>query len=512
MTMARKTPVSFAMPSILSRVNTPWLEVMRQWKQCSYVNFLDYIQKVLPPHLQQKLIAVVLLMVKYKRSLKLILIVSALCGISKQILLPWLIQRLINQSEMNILEMRLHSPNSKGLKSQMKLQVISNSPIASFMESKSPFQLFHEGLPTAVAQIEGPFQIPRRGGIIHIDVSLTLIKGYEKNFEFLCRDLVTSSSSVTFTLSGKTVTLLPVQNIPSLQLPGFSLNKSMKVKGMGGLKSMQIQSVELRDSTLDHLLLSCTCMVTNPSFLTLALGDLEFTISSSELPDVELAVVKLVDVNIKPGENTMLASCEMQRPQANTSQMGAREQTIRLLSRYLTGKSTSIIVQGRKGSEKYLNTALNAIRIQTILPPLNSPPLVEKGWMSLSSVRMGLQQSTASTHLTFCNPFPVGLTITRICGTAYVSEELETPDSQERTCLGKLNAQVLLFIPPNSTLQAEELVPMILKLGPRQISSVIGGAGKLLVDMETEIDCRVGLCVISNIPYSQSNLPIQISL
>ncbi|KAJ3363513.1 hypothetical protein GGF31_000955 [Allomyces arbusculus] len=483
-------------------------------------------------------------------------------------IVPAIAQKLLDASYMAILAMTMQSPTPKSVQSGLTAQLRDTGPLPTVLKMTKPMRILYKDRVVALASVPRPTSVPANGGIVTMDADMQIADA--DGMAQFCTDLVMARDEVPFTMSGDGAITIALFNGRVL-IPGLSLTKTVSLRGMAGLADMTIESVDLVDSTATDLIMECVCTVMNPAPVAMNSGTVRFIMTTPSLvasdPDAPpIAHVAMPDMTLVPGMNRLSARCSMPRPHpATVAHHGARQAGIRLLSRFLTNRSSPVLVRGDSAdAAPYLTPAIRAVQVATVLPPMPPMPLLIQTTMQLSQVSLVAQ--VAPAKLTMCNPFAVPMTITRMRGGAYVSRNpgtaaLASPPpamSTRRTsssaastssgsstsgtdpltpsmelvpsasndddedplappypgapCMGTFDAHVMLYVPGFATVTCDEPVPMGLQLGLAQLRALAASGGSLKVDCRCVIDCRVGQCVLAGVPYRQDGVSVLVTL
>ncbi|KAI9216569.1 hypothetical protein BC828DRAFT_393291 [Blastocladiella britannica] len=468
---------------------------------------------------------------------------------------PFVAQRLLTASGMSVRALAMRDARPTSVTTTLTaFLAVPGPPLPVVMLARKPMRVTYKGATVAWATIAGAVAIPPGGGLVEMEAVMSLVDLDDSNvgagmdtkmkkkridgggggggltriqraFAGFCRDLVLAEGEVGFEMAGEGVEVRVLGGM--LAVPGLRLEKSVSLPGMRGLSEMSIGRVQLIDSSLTTLTLECECTIVNPAPVTMDSGTVHFAMTTPELVDARslhdspvLATIAIHDLVLRPGPNTVTAVCTMVRPHPATMPSSAAcAAGLQVLSQHLMGGYTPVVVFGTGADCAYLAPAIRAVIVHTELPPIADPPppLLVRTDMMLS--RASLLAQAVPARLTMSNPFPLGMTVTRMKGTAYLSRALigdgtagsaSAVTESPRVPMGLIDATVMLYIPGLSTVTPDEPVTMGLQLGIAQLAAVAGSGGELEVDVDCEIDCRVGLCVLSGVAYSQDRVKIVI--
>jgi len=151
-----------------------------------------------------------------------------------------------------------------------------------------------------------------------------------------------------------------------LDLDAVSLVSTVSLKGMGSLKSATIESFDLTTSTVSSINVVTSASLVNPSYVSTALGDVNFDVI---FQGVTLGTLTSYSVVLNPGSNLLnmtgtLSPAPSDMPTANI-----------LFSNYLQGIPSSVIAQASvdASSNPTLNEGLQGFALDTVVPPTTVP-------------------------------------------------------------------------------------------------------------------------------------------
>ncbi|ORZ31105.1 hypothetical protein BCR44DRAFT_1279342, partial [Catenaria anguillulae PL171] len=375
------------------------------WLLAPWTSLLAPLLRLLSTWLRTRLLALLpaplhFVLGRTSRSLDSLLAALALvlsAALAHQRLVPLIAQRILDTATLTLgaLDMAVNGPTSV-LTSITSILKIPGPPLATRMVAdREPMRIVYRGRVVTYATLKGTVHVPAGGGVVPMEAVMSVSNGkskvdsLEQGFSEFCRDLVQATGQVKFAMVGDQVEIRVLGG--RIGVPGLKLNKSVSLPGMGGLGDMSIDSVLLVDSTLSSLILECTCSIVNPSSVSMTAGTVAFGMTtpdlyesamSSSLPtqdaleSVTLASISIPSMRLVPGRNTLTAICTMRRPhpatQPNSTLVTAG---LRILSRYLTGQPSDVVVFGVSAGDtaRYLTPAIQSVVTHTVLPPLLDP-------------------------------------------------------------------------------------------------------------------------------------------
>ncbi|KAI9184683.1 hypothetical protein H9P43_003738 [Blastocladiella emersonii ATCC 22665] len=457
-------------------------------------------------------------------ALWLVAVAVAAAGLQRSVV-PWVAQRLVEATTLSVAALAMSHPKPTAVRSSITAVIrVPGPPLATRMVMRKPMRVEYKGKLVARARVVGRLNVPAGGGVVPMEAVMEMVDGSEDTrdaFSAFCRDLVLADADVPFTMTGDGIEVQLFDG--RVAIPNLAMTKTVSLPGMGGLSNMSIESVLLVDTTVHSMTLQTVCIAVNPSPVTMASGTVRFAMTTPELwaesgatsgaDDFPyLAEVTIPDMVLRPGANRLVATCTMRRPHPSTiGDARVVAAGLRILSRYLQGDASDVVVVGRAAdAASYLTPAIQSVVVRTTLPPLaprGTQPLLVQTTLALSQVNL-LAQSVPA-NVTLANPFPLGMTVRRMRARATLPRASPTDAAHP---MGGMDAAVMMYVPAHATVTPDESVPMQLQLGLPQLLAVAGSGGELRVDVACEIDCRVGLCALSGIEYVQENARVVLRL
>ncbi|KAJ1512797.1 hypothetical protein HMI54_000757 [Coelomomyces lativittatus] len=436
----------------------------------------------------------------------------------KKWLLPYFAQQLLNASHLRLLQLDMTHPTLTQLTLNMISKLSKTGPLATHIKLCTPIQTLYQQQLVGWAHVHQPISVPPHGGQVTMQAEMILKDpNYSLTSEFgeFAKSLVMSEHPVPFELlcsKGIEVSLLN----GLLRIPGLTLHKQVELQGMQGLRTIKVVSVTLQSTTIRDMTLNCVCEITNPSNVYMALGQVNFSVYLMMTSDFSLPFVKkdtlfigelqIPELTLSPlCTSTLHAHCTVLCPSPDTPNQDA---VMTVLSNYLSFQATPVRVIGQPSvNAPYLTSAFQALSLPTLLPPLNIP-MIQSTTIVVSETNVLARTAHAYLHLT--NPFPVPFTLLRMHGTAVLSP---TSVHDPTVVVGRLNnVHVVMYVPKHTSTKMKDPVTMDLEVGLIQLKSIALSNGILHVDLQVELDCRVGKCVVNGILYKQNNVPVHIQL
>lgn len=171
--------------------------------------------------------------------------------------------------------------------------------------------------------------------------------------------------------------------------------------GLGNFNGKtDILSLKIAGGTKDYVLVKTVVAFTNPSQITISVGDINF---SAKLSDgTTVGQVFITNTMIKPGVNQYNADFHLAGPTGPIGQ---------LFANYLMNVQVPLTIVGTAESTKIepLSKALQTVNLATIMPPIQAS-LVVKAKVIVTVE--GLLQNKATTVATLSNPFETDYVLT----------------------------------------------------------------------------------------------------
>ncbi|KAL7752540.1 hypothetical protein RI367_002074 [Sorochytrium milnesiophthora] len=417
--------------------------------------------------------------------------------LAKSLLVPWIAQRLLNASSLRLEALTMSDPKRSSVSVSLDAVLAQTGPLATCIRFKRPVQIMYKGRRMADSVMSDALSVPPNGGKVHMRTEMLVHD--VKHFGAFTTDLVQSRVPVRFVMNATGIEVSLLNGL--LRIPGLRLVKEVELQGMSGLQDMAITAIEMADSTPNSLIVAATCRITNTSTTALSVGTTQMVMA---LPGStqSLALITIPNTQLQPGENILEARCEMPRP---VPAMTIYRELMTVLSNYVNGEATDVLMAGHPTDATpydYLLSSFASLRVKTSMPGLGQK-LLHGAAINLS--QLNPLTLTIPSYITVANPFPLPMTIMRMVGTATTA----APPSLQ---MGTLNASTPIYVKSNSVLESDIGIPMKLSLGVGQLLEVARSRGELVVNIDCQIDCRLGECFISALPYSQRGVTVTIRL
>ncbi|KAJ9072548.1 hypothetical protein DSO57_1026401 [Entomophthora muscae] len=328
----------------------------------------------------------------------------------------------------------------------------------------------------------------------HIGVELNVQIDNECVFSSFAGQLIESDSMV-LQLTGD-VTILAFGIFP---IHNLKLDKSCPVKGMKGLKEMDVKDVFVCDGTEDYLLMKINCSMFNPADMDTDLGNVNFNMYYK---GHHAGTVSIPDMKMGSGKNNVVA-LGFFRPDLR-SEMAVKA-CYELLDRYIAGKDCEIIIKGnhRRGNRiSYWATALSALTIPSIIKG-KKENLIVNASLVLSPIQLlkKVIGSSAPSILKLSNPFDAPISI----------YEMQASASMGGTILGSLvekrYSNPIILSPHRVTVSPQ--MDLSLVVGRDTLQSIFSSVASqgLHFDCQAKITARVGKYPVT-LHYSQEKIPL----
>lgn len=227
-----------------------------------------------------------------RRVLKIFLVLYIL----KYWLLPFVGQKLLNNSKMTAIRAAIISPKARKLKMKLWMQMSGTGPLACVVRLARPSLIYnHRKESMAIGIVERPLRVPANGG--SVDIPLTVLPTSEKVMGRLPREGETfhcerfAEFSTSLMLSEETISSsmrcddVRIQALGGLiSISGLHLDTPLTLRGLSGLRDLQITNCRVIGGTVEYMVLQVDCIMHNSSNVSLLdMGDCYFSMSFDPL-------------------------------------------------------------------------------------------------------------------------------------------------------------------------------------------------------------------------------------
>ena len=174
----------------------------------------------------------------------------------------------------------------------------------------------------------------------------------------------------------------------SRHMPVYSnipFNKQVKLTALNSLRRVTIQSIDLRRSNAEEISVDLLIEIFNPSFFTIDLGELRFSLQFDEQ---SIGVVQSATTNntLRPHSNIIPFSGQLQ-----SSSSQAYDALLRVIQNFLTGRTSDVQAVAGANATSY---SLLAAGLENLALSVQMPAYEEKLISSLAFDSMSLIPST----------------------------------------------------------------------------------------------------------------------
>ncbi|KAI9474137.1 MAG: hypothetical protein EXX96DRAFT_328681 [Benjaminiella poitrasii] len=219
--------------------------------------------------------------------------------------------------------------------------------------------------------------------------------------------LLTLTPEVTFGLNGSSNAIANT-GVGTLTLPGVPFNVQTHLAGFnsfGGVAT--ITDIKVSGATLHYITISLTTQFTNPSNITIMIGDVNFDVQMPQFANAVVGKAFLTDVSIVPGPNTF--STIMHLGEGATS----LEAMATMLTSYLTGASVPLTIAGTATSSTIapIQDGISKLRMSTVMNGITEG-LIRR--IDVSSDVISIFGGAATAVIELYNPLDVPFTLVHI--------------------------------------------------------------------------------------------------
>ncbi|KAI8905665.1 hypothetical protein DFJ77DRAFT_514742 [Powellomyces hirtus] len=444
-----------------------------------------------------------------------LLILSVLLSnyiISTRWLLPLIATKLVERSTIRITGGSIENPQDGTVDMKMKGQVTDAGPIDASIRFNGPVKLGYEdvdGEIVVVGEAEGMPAIDARGGSASLDASVRVRITDTAAFGLFAETMV-QSQEFELVLMADDMTVLVMGVLP---IHHVQMRKTLVMRGLDGLSDIQILTAVATKGTSDYIELSTSCVLHNPSDLTIAMGDVVLEMFHTVHC---VGSVEMKDLCLQPGKNVVSCSAKYAPQTAEQARAGRA-----LLGQYVTGAASKVTIKGsltKSTKFDYLAPALASLNVTTTLPG-EQRKMITRTQLVIDPFRLAMLQS--ATRLELFNPMEAPVSILWMKGRVVCRGEV----------IGHLNEDLaaknqIIVVEPNQH-QLTGTMSMRLRISPAAVTAIMaagfagGGKGSAPaalphsgmtlfdVDVESTLGCRVGDYFVE-LDYQQETVPVGI--
>ncbi|KAI8149169.1 hypothetical protein BJV82DRAFT_663501 [Fennellomyces sp. T-0311] len=211
---------------------------------------------------------------------------------------------------------------------------------------------------------------------------------------------LTATSNVSFELSGSSNAVAQTA-IGAISLDGVTFDVGTSLAGFNNFGGKaEVLSTAVTGGTKEYIIVSTKIAMTNPSQITITLGDMILDVYMNEF-NAKIGDVTIKDTTIVPGTNHMDA--EMHMYSDNHQALG------QLLSNYMTGATAPLTVRGTEKSTSIasLKDGLSTVNLQTSITGITDKLVVG----AVVYPHIGITEISANTAVTLYNPLQTPFTL-----------------------------------------------------------------------------------------------------
>ncbi|KAG2207252.1 hypothetical protein INT46_008870 [Mucor plumbeus] len=209
--------------------------------------------------------------------------------------------------------------------------------------------------------------------------------------------LLTLSPSVTFGLEGTTNAIAETA-VGALSLKNIGFNVDTTLSGFANFGGkLTINTVDVVGGTSEYVLIDITFTMSNPSNITITVGDINFDVVMNEF-DAVVGRVYVKDAIIPPGGKTYTAEMHLGEKSTNSKAVS------QMLGDYLTSAKIPLTIKGSADSTKIapLGPALSSVKLATEMSGIASNLISQ---IAVKGSIIGLLiQNKGSASITLKNP------------------------------------------------------------------------------------------------------------
>ncbi|KAI8974103.1 hypothetical protein BDB01DRAFT_807607 [Pilobolus umbonatus] len=224
--------------------------------------------------------------------------------------------------------------------------------------------------------------------------------------------LLTLSPSVTFGLEGASNAVANTA-IGTLQLPGVKFNVQTTLKGLysfGG--TAKVLSTAVTGATSESVLVDLSVELTNPSNITIHVGDINFNVLMPTRNNALVGRVFMTNTIITPGAQAYAGIMHLGGSGTDTEAVGA------MLTAYLTQQTVPLVISGSSQSTPIpsLNPALSALKLSSSIDGIPAQ-LIKNIDIRIDDLLDVLPGGSVFTTISINNPLDTPFQIEKIYAT-----------------------------------------------------------------------------------------------
>ncbi|KAJ3020412.1 hypothetical protein HKX48_000820 [Thoreauomyces humboldtii] len=421
-------------------------------------------------------------------------------------LLPFVASQLVARSRIEITGGAILNPTADGVDMTMKGRVSEAGPIEAVIRFDGVVKLGYlgaEGDVVVVGEAVGMPPIHAVKGCAQLDAKVHVRITDHKAFGTFAETMM-QSKIFELVLLADDITVLVMGVVP---IRHVSMRKTLALKGLDALSDISIKEAVATSGTKDHILLSTTCEMQNPSDLSISMGDVVLGLYHEGVHRV--GYVEMRDLVLAPGLNVV--TCVAKYSPQTTEQ--ARSGRL-LLGQYVTGQPSTVTIRGSLTTSTpfaYFGPALASLDVTTILPG-ETRKMITRTQLVIDPFRLATLQS--ATRLEIFNPMEAPVSILWMKGRVTCrGEVIGTLDED-------LVARNQVVVVPAGQFVMTGTMGMRLQISKSAVTAIMaagfsggktrsGAAGLTLfdVDVESTLGCMVGQYSV-DLDYRQEGVPV----
>ncbi|KAI8054134.1 hypothetical protein BDF22DRAFT_457578 [Syncephalis plumigaleata] len=309
------------------------------------------------------------------------------------------------------------------------------------------------------------------------NIPMEVISSQHARFSQFVHDL-TLGTGKSMTMRG-TVSSIAGTAIGDVRIDGIKLDQRISIQGLQGLKTAPVvaSNVRLVGGTPQALEIRMDSTMTNPSDLSMSIGDLTLEIYSS---GEKLGNAIIRDVHLKPGVNTLDTAFYFAPETAAARQVGKQA-----LENFTKGTDFDISIAGFSGSTSIasLSQGFSELRFVASVPAIHDK-LVHGGKYTLNLLSVALSQRTQA-RVELYNPFDTSLVITSMKASVITNGlTLGTVDTN-------FNGQGVTLPAKSTTLSP--ILELVIKVSLPTLTTVLSAPdGLLIASIDGTISIDIG--------------------
>ncbi|KAG0746078.1 hypothetical protein G6F33_006884 [Rhizopus arrhizus] len=219
--------------------------------------------------------------------------------------------------------------------------------------------------------------------------------------------LLTLTPSVSFGLKGQSNAVAQTP-VGTLTLPNVPFDVTTSLNGFndfGGVS--QIQSLKVVGGTSNYILIDLSVQLSNPSNITITVGDINFDVVMPEFSNAVIGKVYLTNTVIPPGAKNYDITMHLGEGATNTAAV------MQVLSDYLTAATVPMMIVGSPSSTKIapLAPALASVKLASSMTGIKGGLVTN---INVTSDAVAVADGKAQAVITLYNPLDTPFQVTEV--------------------------------------------------------------------------------------------------